>query len=48
MHTHHHKHALLAQSGPIGPTTITPTTVASGACILIAIFRFLGFGRSDL
>ena len=28
MHTHHHKRATPAQSGPTGPTT--PTAVASG------------------
>lgn len=30
MHTHHHKHATMAQSDPTGPTTTTQTAVASG------------------
>jgi hypothetical protein len=30
MHTHHHKRATLAKSGPTGPTTTTQTAVASG------------------
>lgn len=31
MHTHHHNRATLAQSDPTGQTTITQSSVASGA-----------------
>jgi len=30
MHTHHNKHATLAQSGPTGPSTAMQTTVSAG------------------